>query len=279
MQTARSMARGPFLGVLTAAALLVALVGCAPLFDSSSFGGTINAATGGTDASDEALAALAKGDYSRAERLATAAWRGNHEDPYAAYVLAEVYLNTGRPDLARQQYEAIVSMNAQQTVARDGKQVTLVEVAQQRLAALHPSTPTKMTGMDQKPTVAVDDSGAGPEASIIRRFKTLQRLLDEGLITKDEFDQRRSANLGALLPYVVVPPAANLDLPAPAPSEVIDRMKALVAQYQSHNISATQAQTERLMTSMPCCPGSMRGAPTRRRRSPARFRPPRWSAG
>lgn len=249
------MAKGPFLGLLTAAALFAALVGCAPLFDLSGFGGTINAATGGTDASDEALAALAKGDYSRAEQLATAAWRGNHDDPYAAYVLAEVYLNTGRPDLARKQYEAIVSMNAQQTVAQGGKQITLVEVAQQRLAALHPAMPTKMAGMDQKPTVAIDDSGAGPEASIIRRFKTLQRLLDEGLITKDEFDQRRSANLGALMPYVVVPPAANLDLPAPVPSEVVDRMKALVAQYQSHSISATQAQTERLIILDALLPG------------------------
>ncbi len=65
-----------------------------------------------------------------------AAWRGNPKDPYAAYVLAEVYLNTGRPNLARKQYEALISMNAQQTVAQGGKRITLVEVANQRLAQI-----------------------------------------------------------------------------------------------------------------------------------------------
>ncbi len=254
MQTAKSIASGPFLCLLAAAALIAALPGCAPLFDSAGFGGTVNAAAGGNDASDEAMAELAKGDYSRAEKLATAAWRGNSSDPYAAYVLAEVYMNTGRPDMARKQYEAIVSMNAQQTVAEGGKRVALAQVARERLASMQPAPPPK-PAMEQKLSVAVDEAGTGAEASIIRRFKTLQRLLEEGLITKDEFDQRRSANLGALMPYMVVPPAANLDLPAPAPSEIVDRMKTLVAEYQNHSISATQAQRERLIILDALLPG------------------------
>ncbi len=89
------------------------------------------------------------------------------------------------------------------------------------------------------------NTGQGPRARSSRRFKTLQVLLDNGLITRDEFDERRSANLGAVLPYVATPPAANLDLPAPSPSEVVDRMKSLVTAYQAKSISAVQLQTER----------------------------------
>jgi hypothetical protein len=236
-------------------ALIVALAGCAALFDPAGYGGQFDASIGGTNASDAAIAALNKGDYGRAERLATAAYRGNPRDSYAAYVLAEVYLNTGRPELARKQYEVLVSRNAQQTVTQNGKPITLVQLANERLAALNPAPPMKTMAEQERPKVAVDENGAGPEGAIIRRFKTLQRLFDAGLITRDEFDSRRTANLGALLPYSAPPPAANLDLPAPSPSEVVDRMKALVAAYQSRSISATQQQTERSIILESLLPG------------------------
>ncbi len=253
MRSVRSVARGPVARVLAAALLVTLMAGCAALFDPAGYGGQFDAAVGGTNASDASIAALNKGDYLRAEQLATAAWRGNPRDPYAAYVLAEVYLNTGRPELARKQYEALISLNAQQTVVNGGKRVTLVDLANARLNALVPP-PTKMVA-EEKPSVAVDDHGSGPESAIIRRFKTLQTLLDNGLITRDEFDQRRNANLGALLPYTAAPPATNLDLPAPSPSEVVDRMKALVAAYQARSISATQQQTERTIILEALLPG------------------------
>ncbi len=164
--------------IVAAAFLVAAMAGCAAIFDPAGYGGQFDAAVGGTNASDASIAALNKGDYLRAEQLATAAWRGNPKDPYAAYVLAEVYLNTGRPNLARKQYEALISMNAQQTVAQGGKRITLVEVANQRLAQIVPPAPTRM--VEDKPTVSVDEHGAGPEGAIIRRFKTLQVLLDNG---------------------------------------------------------------------------------------------------
>lgn len=241
--------RGRWLRWVAAGAIALTLSGCGGLFDPAGFRGQLDQAAGGTSTIDSALAALNKGDYSRAEQLATTAVRFNPQDPYAAYVLAEVYLNTGRPELARKQYEALVSLNAQQTVVQgagdSAKRVTLAQVARSRLAQLNPPAPTQMAGAGERPMVAIDDPGAGPEGAIIRRFRTLQRLLDEGLITRDEFDQRRNANLGALLPYVASPPARDLELPAPAPSEVVDRMKALAAAYQGRSISAAQMQTER----------------------------------
>jgi len=51
-----------------------------------------------------------------------------------------------------------------------------------------------------------------PEA---QRFQLLRRLVEEGLATIDEATARRTANLGALLPYSAPPPAAGLDRPAP----------------------------------------------------------------
>lgn len=232
------------------------LAGCAGAFDPAGYRGEIDAATGGNTASDDAMAALAKGDYSRAETLATTAVRGMPKNQYGAYVLAEVYFNTGRPELARKQYEALVSMNAQQTIAIGAgdfaKRITLAEYARARLTAMTYLEPAPMA---PDPTVAVDEHGAGPEGAIIRRFKTLQRLLDEGLITREEFDQRRAANLGALLPYIATPPAVDLDISAPSPSEVVDRMKALTAAYQGRSISATQQQTERIIILEALLPG------------------------
>ena len=238
------------LGRWMAAGLVVlALSGCGGVFDPGGFRGQLDAATGGTSTTNSALAALNKGEYGRAEQLATSAVRFNPQDPYAAYVLAEVYLNTGRPELARKQYEALVSLDAQQTVVQGSgdaaKRVTLVNIARARLAQLNPPAPTQMASPADRPLVAIDEQGAGAEGAIIRRFRTLQRLLDEGLITRDEFDQRRGANLGAILPYLAPPPARDLELPAPAPSEVVDRMKSLVVAYQGRSISAAQQQTER----------------------------------
>jgi hypothetical protein len=234
-------------GLWAAIALgLLTLGGCAAVFDPAGYRGQVDAAAGGTVAADEAMLALDKGNYGRAEDLAVSALKGNPKDAYAAYVLAQVYLNTGRSDLARKEYEMIVSLNAQQTIVvgsgDNARREPLAEVAKARLAALFPSKPMAMT---PPPSVAVDDSGNGPDGAFIRRFKTLQMLLDAGLITRDEFDQRRGANLGALLPYVAPPPAVNLDLPAPAPSEIVDRMQSLVAAYQGRSISAVQQQTER----------------------------------
>ena len=238
------------LGRWMAAGLVVlALSGCGGVFDPGGFRGQLDAATGGTSTTDLALAALNKGEYGRAEQLATSAVRFNPQDPYAAYVLAEVYLNTGRPELARKQYEALVSLDAQQTVVQGSgdaaKRVTLVNIARARLAQLNPPAPTQMASPADRPLVAIDEQGAGAEGAIIRRFRTLQRLLDEGLITRDEFDQRRGANLGGDFPYLAPPPARDLELPAPAPSEVVDRMKSLVVAYQGRSIPAAQEQTER----------------------------------
>jgi hypothetical protein len=105
-------------------------------------------------------------------------------------------------------------------------------------------TPAPSIKPAEAPPMATGDD-TGPDAAVIRRFETLNRLRDEGLIAADEYEVRRNANLGALLPYYDPPPARGLDTPAPGPGEVVDRMKALVEAYQGRSISAIQQQTER----------------------------------
>ena len=166
------------LGRWMAAGLVVlALSGCGGVFDPGGFRGQLDAATGGTSTTDLALAALNKGEYGRAEQLATSAVRFNPQDPYAAYVLAEVYLNTGRPELARKQYEALVSLDAQQTVVQGSgdaaKRVTLVNIARARLAQLNPPAPTQMASPADRPLVAIDEQGAGAEGAMIRRIQNI----------------------------------------------------------------------------------------------------------
>lgn len=83
------------------------------------------------------------------------------------------------------------------------------------------------------------------DASLVVRFQTLQRLRDDGLITQEEYNRRRGANLGALLRYSAAPPAANLGRPAPSPEQIVDRLRYLAAAFEEKSISAREQATER----------------------------------
>jgi hypothetical protein len=61
------------------------------------------------------------------------------------------------------------------------------------------------------------------------RFHALRHLVEEGLVAMADADQRRNANLGALLPYSAPPPAAGLARPAPVQG-IADRLARLSAQ-------------------------------------------------
>jgi hypothetical protein len=88
-------------------------------------------------------------------------------------------------------------------------------------------------------------SGYAEDANIILRFQTLKRLLDEGLVTRDEYNQRRGANLGALLRYSAAAPTAGLGRPAPTPDQVVERLKFLAAAYEEKSITAREQKAER----------------------------------
>jgi hypothetical protein len=110
------------------------------------------------------------------------------------------------------------------------------------------SSPEPSAGMldvAPPPEITGNDMGMASDANVILRFQTLRALLDSGLITRDEFNSRRGANLGALLRYSAPPPLTGLGRPAPPPQQVIARLKFLVQAYANHAISADEQETER----------------------------------
>lgn len=85
------------------------------------------------------------------------------------------------------------------------------------------------------------------EKNIARRFETLARLRDEGLITQEEFSRRRAANLGAILPYSQDPPGVGLDRAVPSSEAIVARLGALRRSFEMRAITAQQHALERTM--------------------------------
>lgn len=85
------------------------------------------------------------------------------------------------------------------------------------------------------------------EKNIARRFETLERLRDEGLITQEEFSRRRAANLGAILPYSQNPPGVGLDRSVPSSDAIVARLGALRRSFEMRAITGQQHALERTM--------------------------------
>lgn len=85
------------------------------------------------------------------------------------------------------------------------------------------------------------------ERKTARRFETLGRLRDDGLITQDEFNRRRAANLGAILPYSQDPPGLGLDRSVPPSEAIVARLGALRRSFEMRAITAQQHALERTM--------------------------------
>jgi hypothetical protein len=103
------------------------------------------------------------------------------------------------------------------------------------------------TSMRPTPPPADPDSDRTRQEddNVATRFQTLRVLLDEGLITRDEYNNRRGANLGALLRYSLVPGGRDLTRPAPPPRTLVQRLRYLAAAYAEHSISASEQAAER----------------------------------
>lgn len=98
---------------------------------------------------------------------------------------------------------------------------------------------------ERLPGVSLGDLANEGDANIILRFQTLERLFSEGLITRDEYNRRRGANLGALLRYTAAAPAADLGRAAPKPEQVVERLRYLAVAYEEKSITAREQTAER----------------------------------
>jgi hypothetical protein len=78
------------------------------------------------------------------------------------------------------------------------------------------------------------------------RFETLAKLRDQGLITPDEYAERRKANIGALLPLTnPVAASTGLDRPVPAAEQIVGRLSALNRALEMRAINMAQHSAER----------------------------------
>lgn len=87
----------------------------------------------------------------------------------------------------------------------------------------------------------------GDDTNIVSRFATIRALRDQGLITQQEFNARRRANVGALLPLTSPPPSAGLTRPVPSTEQITGRLRAIGRALEMRAISITQHAAERNM--------------------------------
>ena len=86
---------------------------------------------------------------------------------------------------------------------------------------------------------------SGTDKNIVNRFVTFKRLLDEGLVTREEYFMRRTPNIGGLLPLSNPQPSIGIDRPIPDPEVIVDRLKALKTAFEIKAISAREYASER----------------------------------
>ncbi len=85
------------------------------------------------------------------------------------------------------------------------------------------------------------------DTNIVARFETLRVLMEQGLMTQDEFLVRRRTNVGALLPLTSQPPATGLDRPVPAAEQISSRLHAIGRALEMRALSPAQHTAERSM--------------------------------
>jgi len=278
---------------------LTSVSGCSALQDSQIFQPEFWAVnrSGDNVSAELGLAELAKGNNVLAQSHFEKALKANPNDVQALFGLATLYQNSGQPTRARQLYEAILALNPRPTdelLVWAGKQtqpiVDLASVnihllesgvsaplpggggAQPQMSSASPMAMAPVQPMQTQPSYRTTQQMqpthmAGPEPmfkdadlNIVARFKTLRALLDQGLITQDEFLIRRKVNVGALLPMTSPPASTGLDRPVPAVEQVSARLNAIGRALEMRALTPAQHTAERTMildALMPMRPSSV----------------------
>jgi tetratricopeptide (TPR) repeat protein len=99
-------------------------------------------------------------------------------------------------------------------------------------------------------------SFGGNDQNIVSRFATMKALRDQGLITQEEYAQRRQSNIGALLPMTSPPPAAGLDRSVPTTEQITARLRAIGRALEMRAISVSQHAAERNLILDALMPGA-----------------------
>jgi len=263
---------------------LTGLSGCAALQESQIFQPEFWVVDGPRDNSvaELGLGELAKGNNVRAQAHFERALRANPDDVQALFGSAMLYQNSGQPIRAQRFYERILALQPAPTdellVWADKQTQPIVDLAAVNLQLLKgdmngaadrtasgggggygasPALAPQRPGALQRPMATVPvsrapgaDSAAmfqAADLNVVARFKTIRALLDQGLVTQDEFLVRRKVNLGALLPMTSPPAAAGIDRPVPATDQVAARLRAIGRALEMRVLSPAQHTAERSM--------------------------------
>ncbi len=85
------------------------------------------------------------------------------------------------------------------------------------------------------------------QQNVLQRFSILERLVAEGLVTRNEREQRRMQNVGAILPYSHEAPAATLEREVPSGDAISARLSSLKRSLELRVITPRQHAIERGM--------------------------------
>lgn len=228
---------------------------------------------------EQGLGKLAKGELMAAHGLFDQALKANPADVYALMGKGLIFQRWNEPTQARAAYQAVLALrpdeSVKMTVPGGYEPQSVAELASVNLAMLpggESLTPNDMA--QQAPAVAmappmqggpgVPLAGPAPrpggparataaqpylnegDMNVMARFEVLGKLRDQGLITPDEYAERRKANIGALLPMTSGAPASTgLDRPVPATEQIVGRLAAINRALEMRAINMRQHSVER----------------------------------
>jgi len=273
----RGIAKQAFSRTLILALMAVCLAGC-DLLTNARFMERFKRQSNPQESiilSEQALGKLAKGNLLQAQVLFDRALQTNPRDVYALLGKGLIFQQTGQLPQSRAAFEAVMSLQPgdahklvvlnnlrpQPLQALAGMSLALLKNQglssslvgeeanqEQRDAAvsLRASRNWEAPELANRPKQQTAISMvSGDDTNIITRFETLLKLRDQGLMTPEEYDLRRKANLGALLNLTQPPPAAGLERSVPSADQIIQRLHAIGRALELRAITVRQHGAER----------------------------------
>lgn len=228
---------------------------------------------------EQALIYWSTGDYENAVEYAKNALKADEKDPYALMVAAFSYDSLGYPNMSRRYYEdlllsdsdavgvfpAVKNMPAEELRKGAVERLKMMEMKKRPFAEVHPDSHTVAftdEAFAKTDTVVKTNKGGDVvlqksdikggldmltegDRHVVERFLIITRLRDEKYITRDEWEKRRTVNLGGLLPYTLTPAGQGLDLAAPEGDVIIGRLDALRRALEMRAITPREHAAER----------------------------------
>ncbi|MBL4615173.1 MAG: tetratricopeptide repeat protein [Magnetovibrio sp.] len=287
------------LRIAIVALTMTGISGCGAISDNTVFEPDFwtNKGSVNNNSAELGLAELSKGNNVQAQANFEKALRANPSDIHALYGMAVMYQNTGQPARARQLYQTILALDPppnDELLVWAGKQTQpIVDLANVNMHLLDNGFVVPLPGQpmvgSQAPRLSAAPMAMTPSSTrlrptyraaqpasamsgpprpmfketdlnIVARFNTLRILLDQGLMTQDEFVGRRKVNVGALLPITSRPAATGLDRPVPTVEQISSRLHAIGRALEMRALTPAQHTAERTMildALMPMTPSSV----------------------